>query len=355
MKLASIELNDFKRFTHQTFDLWDAAEGEPLWRVLFVGDNGAGKTTVLQAAALCLSLATGKTSSVDDFSWPGWLAERHERWGTPQITLDVCFEPREIEATQQVFKAWRDSRIYTDEIEPSQHERVRLILKGRELVGEPAELAQFRARDQARRLLRHQPQLRGLFKDLPGVFWFDQFRNLGAMPADPDLARDATNRGSPGIGTLREYLVKMWHGREQGKAHRTDFLGQLERLFQTAFPDRRFADCEPRYVSGLPTPDDYYFMLADGERTYDLEEMSAGEQAIFPLFYDFVRQQIGQSVVLIDEIDLNLHPPLAQTLLQMLPSLGSGCQYLMTTHSSAVSDLMADLEIRRLPGGRPCL
>ncbi|MCB9551056.1 MAG: ATP-binding protein [Myxococcales bacterium] len=80
------------------------------------------------------------------------------------------------------------------------------------------------------------------------------------------------------------------------------------------FPDRRFADCEPRYVSGLPTPDDYYFMLADGERTYDLEEMSAGEQAIFPFFYDFVRQQIGQSVVLIDEIDLNLHPPLAQTL-----------------------------------------
>ncbi|WP_263747283.1 ATP-binding protein [Plectonema radiosum] len=34
--------------------------------------------------------------------------------------------------------------------------------------------------------------------------------------------------------------------------------------------------------------------------------MSAGEQSVFPIFYEFVRQQIAHSVVLIDEIDLNL-------------------------------------------------
>jgi hypothetical protein len=38
----------------------------------------------------------------------------------------------------------------------------------------------------------------------------------------------------------------------------------------------------------------------------DIVEMSAGEQSVFPIFYEFVRQQIAHSVVLIDEIDLNL-------------------------------------------------
>ena len=69
------------------------------------------------------------------------------------------------------------------------------------------------------------------------------------------------------------------------------------------------------FRGGIPSPSDYYFMLSDGNRTYDIEEMSAGEQAVFPMLFEFVRQRIRNSIVLIDEIDLNLHPPLAQALL----------------------------------------
>lgn len=67
-----------------------------------------------------------------------------------------------------------------------------------------------------------------------------------------------------------------------------------------------------------PTPD-YYFLINDSHRTYDIVEMSAGEQSVFPILYEFVRQQIANSVVLIDEIDLNLHPPAAQSLVRQLP------------------------------------
>ena len=82
---------------------------------------------------------------------------------------------------------------------------------------------------------------------------------------------------------------------------------------------------------GHPSPSDYYFMLSDGNRTYDIEEMSPGEQSVFPMLYEFVRQRIRNSVVLIDEIDLNLHPPLAQSLLASLPRLGPNCQFVFTT------------------------
>jgi predicted ATP-binding protein involved in virulence len=83
--------------------------------------------------------------------------------------------------------------------------------------------------------------------------------------------------------------------------------------------------------------------------------MSAGEQSVFPMLVEFVRMQIRNSIVLIDEVDLNLHPPLAQSLVSALPVLGNNCQFIMTTHSEAVSSIVSPEEIYRLKGGKLCL
>jgi predicted ATP-binding protein involved in virulence len=83
--------------------------------------------------------------------------------------------------------------------------------------------------------------------------------------------------------------------------------------------------------------------------------MSAGEQSIFPILYEFVQQQIAYSVVLIDEVDLNLHPPAAQSLLRQLLKISPTCQFILTTHSEAVSDVISGNETLRLPGGSLCL
>jgi predicted ATP-dependent endonuclease of OLD family len=112
---------------------------------------------------------------------------------------------------------------------------------------------------------------------------------------------------------------------------------------------------EPMYRSGVPSPEDFYFIINDGNRAYDIEEMSAGEQAVFPILYEFVRQRIRNSIVLIDEVDLNLHPPLAQAFLAALPVIGPNCQFLLTTHSEAVTSVVSPEQIYRLPGGRLCL
>ena len=83
--------------------------------------------------------------------------------------------------------------------------------------------------------------------------------------------------------------------------------------------------------------------------------MSAGEQSVFPILVEFVRQQIHHSLVLIDELDLNLHPPLAQRLLRALSSLGTENQFIFTSHSRSISSIVGEEEIRRLDGGALCL
>jgi predicted ATPase len=317
---------------------------------LILGDNGTGKTTVLQAVALCLSLACKVTKDIDNFNWMGWISGRYARWGYPIIKLEVHFSQEEIEATIEVAKRYL-SFSEQNVIFPGMSETIELELKGPRFTNSPQELSQFAGRFYAAALVaRGDNEARQFFPSLPGVFWFNQFRNLIHF-------QDAVLE--PGtaifdIADLRNFLNKWWLGRLERNAP-VDYLQELENLYTKMFPNRQFSAPEAMTNTGSPTPSDYYFMLSDGNRTYDIEEMSSGEQAIFPILYEFVRQQIKQSVVLIDEIDLNLHPPLAQRLLALLPKMGHNCQFLYTTHSEVISQVMSPEEIYRLPGGMLCL
>ncbi len=369
MKIATVSIHEFKRFRDFTLDLKNAATDEVANQFLLLGDNGTGKTTVLQAIALCLSLVAHKSRSVEEFDWLGWVPGRFRRWGRPTIELEVEFTDDEIVATQEAARRWSDSqRDFNGRlpfVEPPHSNRVQLRLDGERFsTGNPNEQYLFGGRSYAATLLRTDPSARDLFQRLPGIFWFDQFRNLATPPGarevthDNEVSEEPSNRISYGVGVsrLREHLntwklARMTHGPRAGH----DFLLELENLYKQIFPQRSFSDPEPMFRGGVPSPENYYFTISDGFRTYDIEEMSSGEQSIFPILYEFVRQQIKNSVVLIDEIDLNLHPPLAQSLVNLLPSLGPNCQFIYTSHSEAVSTIVSPEQVKRLEGGRLCL
>jgi len=123
----------------------------------------------------------------------------------------------------------------------------------------------------------------------------------------------------------------------------TDDLMTIEHHYQKIFSGRSFGGLEKMPSFKAPMEEKSFFVLNDGEYTYDIVEMSAGEQSIFPILYEFVRQQIANAVVLIDEIDLNLHPPIAQFVVGQLPVISSSCQFILTTHSEAVNNVILNL------------
>jgi hypothetical protein len=372
VRIARICIENFKRFQRIEIPVTNRLTDDIAQQFLFLGDNGTGKTTILQAVGLCLSMISHRIRRVDEFDWLGWLPGRYGRWGTPRIEMEVHFTGDEIAATREAARRWYQLHQPEGEFgEPGDSRVVRVILEGTRYytAGVRNEVYQFGGRAYAAAILRHDPSVRDLFDNLPGIFWFDQYRNLATPPSDSENSgtgvgetedRDGTGRVSfqVGVTRLRERLNKWQLGRFLNGAlpdYQRDFLLQLENLFKIVFPGRSFATPEPMYRGGTPTPSDYYFMISDGHRTYDIEEMSAGEQSVFPMLYEFVRQQIRNSVVLIDEVDLNLHPPLAQALLHALPSMGPDCQFLLTTHSPAVSSLVSPEQTYRLEGGKLCL
>ncbi len=363
MKVSKIRLKDFKRFQDIEINFTNKLTGDVSEQFLILGDNGTGKTTVLQAIGLCFAMTSGQIRNVSEFDWKGWVPGRYEKWGTPLIELDVHFSDDEIVATREIAQKWFDSKKSTSWVLPNENKKLTLRLKGEwvEAVGEDGKtskgnLYQLKGRFYAAQLIRTAPWVRDYFDRLPGSFWFDQFRNLATPPSEEEKNKPMGRVSyDVGVSRLRRHLNGWRFSQLTGTNNGKDWLMELENSYKKVFPGRSFSGSEPMPGSGSPAPEDYYFILSDGNRTYELEEMSAGEQSVFPMLYDFVRMQIRNSVVLIDEVDLNLHPPLAQSLVNALPVIGAGCQFIMTTHSESVSSIVSPEEIYRHKGGRLCL
>lgn len=157
-----------------------------------------------------------------------------------------------------------------------------------------------------------------------------------------------------GVEGLREYLKNWFMFHKFGTApSEEDFIVRLEKKFASVFPGASFHGIEPKQnVSATPTAKDFFFMIQRDGTRYDIAEMSSGEQAVFSIMYQFVYQEIAKSIVMIDELEMHLHPPEQRMLYNALPRLGPDCQYIVTSHSPYLYDIIPKVCAVRLERGR---
>ena len=346
MQLARLHIQNFKGIDDLEISFLKEGTEEPRPVTLLLGDNGSGKTTVLQAIALVLSLATRKFSDVTNFDWPGFLPARVSSRGKTRVELEVMFGEDELTAIREAF----DLELPGEDSyrKPGRSRRMTLLYENGTVVspqGIGAE-RQFWGRRCIEPRLNSNPSLRQELNRLGDVFWFDQYRNLAHL----SLAKDR------GVGALRQYLIGWWGVHTSSRrAAGPDYLALLEKGLADLFPGTRFIGVESPPGQSTPTVSDMYFLIEREGRVYDIAEMSSGEQAIFPLLYQFIRLSIARSVVLIDELELHLHPPQQQALMAALRRIGPDCQFIVTSHSPHLEQVTPDEDEVRLPGGRRCL
>src|SRR5258707_15321186 len=108
MKLKHVEIRNFKGVRSVEFST-ESPSHAPRPLTALLGDNGSCKTTILQAIALTLSLATRRTRDMASFSWHGFLPERVPSLGHTFVELSVVFEPEEVALTSELFLEWQES------------------------------------------------------------------------------------------------------------------------------------------------------------------------------------------------------------------------------------------------------
>ena len=314
-----------------------------------------------------LSLATRRVRHASELDWHGFLSERISTIGPTRIDLEVEFTPIEIKTTQELFEKWYDA-LDTDFREskkitaPSDFKVVTLSYEQNRLTSDQGipGIHQFLGRYYVKALGRSEPTLRDLYSQLGDIFWFDQHRNLGSASArrfgDGEEGNGNVESWRTGVENLREFLIGWWsYHTSPNKSFGKDYIPDLQSRFQQVFPDRCFIGTAPKQSSTSKGMEDFYFLLQSRTKIYDLAEMSSGEQSIFPLLYEFVRLDISHCIVLIDELELHLHPPEQQRLLRSLPMIGPNCQFIVTTHSSFLTDAIPDEQEVHMEAGTRCL
>ncbi len=353
MKVHSLQLNYFKKYRKsRVFNFTDPETGLAQDIIVLIGMNGSGKTSILQAIAATLGVATGRLQKLSDLDWAGYSYELlSNNWGKfePEVNLQVQFSTPELQAIKEFYYKLQKMG-HNLPIAPAENHLVSLRWSAeRVLATTDAEFFQFKGREYAKQLLRSEGFQ--VFERVGSVLWYTEQRTSTSLTNE-----DSSNPLEITDDTLRDRLSK-WRQFHQNlqpggriihlRPGQKDLYAEIEQAYKVLFPERSFEGPVPREkVADIFS--EPWFYLYDGKNQYEISEMSGGERAVFPMIVDFANWNIHNSVILIDEIELHLHPPMQQALLRALPKLGNNNQFIITTHSDYIEQLVPEAYIVRL-------
>jgi predicted ATPase len=352
MKIQSVKLKNFKKFGNPPeFDFTNPETGLARDIIILLGMNGSGKTSLLQAIAATIGVATNRLHNLSELEWPGFNYELiggswiHE----PEVLVKVQFSKSELKTIQDLHQKLQNlGRNYP--INPAEYDTVTLQWKNEQVqANSDAAFFQFNGREYAKQLIRSEGF--EIFKKVGTILWYNEQRTSTSLtPEDKDSRLEITE------DILRDRLSKWRQFHQEVKAGKIelrpgqkDLYAEIEEAYKIVFPYHEFSGPVPRNNVDdiLKEP---WFYLYDNKNQYEISEMSGGERAIFPMLIDFASWNIHNSIILIDEIELHLHPPMQQALLRALPKLGNNNQFIISTHSDYIEQLVPDGHIIRLEG-----
>ena len=131
---------------------------------------------------------------------------------------------------------------------------------------------------------------------------------------------------------------------EYNKRNKTEENDGRELHFVKRAIEQFLPDYTNLRVKRIPRP---HMLINKGETEFNLNQLSDGEKNILTLVGDIARRLsianpksknplTGEGVILIDEIDLHLHPKWQQLIIPQLRSVFPNCQLIVTTHSPQI-------------------
>ena len=354
MKIKKITLQNYKRFVQSKTFSFTNSDGNINDKTLIVGNNGSGKTSILQAIVILLATAIRDHFSTAELDWPGF-EYRHLQTGKLPIKIEaeIVFEDEEIITTQEYAKELKQMGVeLTGSPASNKSVKIRLDYSGQKAkaIGGYSKYLQFSGYQYAKRLASLTPDKNKLFTNVGNIYWYTEQRNsyniTNLLDNEDSQLDDIRNF----LSSAYNYHTAVQQGKRKIQEGEFDFYEKLVSLYKKVFPNRTFVGPAPRFdiYEQAKAPD---FFLFDGHREYEISGMSAGERAVFPILMDFARWNINNSIIIIDELELHLHPPLQQTFVRALSEIGNNNQFIFTTHSNNVISMFDENEnqIIRLP------
>ena len=289
MKIREITVANYKKFIEPKIISFCDADGNVNDMNLVLGENGSGKTSVLQAIVATIAPLTRPGFHVQDLDWNGFNYRYIQSGRTPlKVEIKVDLSQKEIQATQSYYDRLKEmddqGRLW---IRPSQRETVSLSLDyaRRKTVAERDEsLFQLYGYQYAKQLSQFEINPLSLFDEVGSIFWYTENRNAFSL-SSPFVENDNQVMGNS-LDAIRYSLTNFYYfhldlsqGRRTLKEGQIDFYEKLDKLYHKVFPTRHLVGAAPRFDASVGVNDTLDFFLSDGQHQYELSEMSAGEHS----------------------------------------------------------------------------
>ncbi|MEO5330635.1 MAG: AAA family ATPase [Magnetococcus sp. YQC-5] len=324
LKLMRVDLTSFRCYSKTEIHL------DPFLNV-FVGDNGAGKSAILDALAIVLDAIVDYflDSSQQTLKKQDILLGREGKQA-PFARIEVTTFHH---LQWSCFEKWGPSRVTTAENYG--------VSRLSELHDTLKEIA--------------MASMQGESMDLPVLVYYgirrDHYDNESAPRIDTESRFEALRGACRGMTAYQEAV--QWLNFQEGKEIRQQ---KKAKNFDYQVPElAAVRRAITKMLTGVTNPrtDNYPpELLLDREvggilKTFSFSQLSDGYRSMLALVMDLARRMAmanphlpdpldSHAVVLIDEIDLHLHPKWQQTVLGDLRRTFPQAQFIVTTHSPQV-------------------
>jgi predicted ATPase len=354
MKIGKISIENVRIIDHLEIDLIDPHTNAPYPVLLLVGENGVGKSTILQSIVSCLT--TNRSAYGGDLLE---YADVTKGQSIASIRLDVLLDNEEI--IQYGTESHKHLNQYVCKAGAEYNGIALMQTQGNQMF-----------RFDNRTAITDRPTLRG-FDDVPyiggKVLFFDAYRIIPAIKiAGPNIQIPEFAVVNSLKSSLIHFLddrfqyTKQWIinlDYKEAKLYRekqadSGLMNQVVEAFNLLFA--------PYTFSRVSDKSDILFSTPTGE--VDIDVLSDGMKSIFTLLGDMLfrfslpymdEETIDvsavlntEAIVLIDEIDCHLHPKWQLNIIPSLRKLFPNVQFIITTHSPLVVKSVDPREVYRI-------
>ena len=382
MLLKKLTLNNYANFENAEFNLWD--EAKPLRKVtIFIGENGAGKSNILEAIATFMSWFVARIRRENGIGSP--ISEKKINNHAAASSIEICINHENQDSIGILAKTRKG---YTSEFKSSLSPIYKLSSFFSEQYTKSSSSSSLPlfAYYNAERHIHETPinyRLFNLDKPINGYsnnisigIDFSQFFNwfyilenikneLIIKKIYEFVLKNHKNKNQKINGDVASYFQnevskEIFKQYKNGDITKDILFSIDDRLHFTTDAISTFL---PEYknirIERLPST----AMLIDkGDVSLDIMQLSQGERSLLALVADIALRLtimnpekenplLGEGIILIDEIDIHLHPRWQRSIVRNLQRTFPNCQFILTTHSPLVVSDPQDVQIFLLENG----
>lgn len=372
MLLKKLTLNNYANFENAEFNLWD--ETKPSRKVtIFIGENGAGKSNILDAIATFMSWFVARLRRENGIG--SYISEKKINNNATSSSIELCINHENQDITGILSRARKGHRTQIKSYLNQIYKLSSFFSKQYTESSSTFPLPLFAYYNAERHV--HETSIKykafNLDKPIDGYSnnisigidfsqffnWFyalDNIKNeLIVKNISDNLAKVHNYKNNNSIQIIEEVF------NEYKKNITNNILFNIDKKLH--FTTDAISTFLPEYknirIERLPST----AMLIDkGDVSLDIMQLSQGERSLLALVADIALRLtimnpekenplLGEGVILIDEVDIHLHPRWQRSIVRNLQRTFPNCQFILTTHSPLVVSDPQDVQIFLLENG----